>query len=82
MLPLYENFEWRVFAVLPDSPASEAGVTSDDQILTVDGRSANKLTMYSLSEILRRPPGTRIALLLRASTGRTRRVTLTLRELL
>ncbi|WP_309709057.1 aspartyl protease family protein [Armatimonas sp.] len=82
LLPLYENFEWRVFAVLPDSPASEAGVTTDDQILTVDGRSANKLNHYSLSELLRRPAGTKIPLQLRAVTGRIRRVNLILRELL
>ena len=82
LLPIYEESTWKIFGVLPDSPASEAGVTADDQILTVDGRSANKLTIYTLSELLRRSPGTLVVLLLRAPSGRTRRVKLTLRELL
>ena len=82
LLPIYEASEWRVFAILPDSPASEAGIEAGDQILTVDGRSANKLTLFTLSDLLRRAPGTKIPLLLRAPSGRTRRVKITLRELL
>ena len=82
LLPLREGGDWIVFDVLPDSPASDAGVRAGDQLLMVGERAAYKLTAYTLHELLRRPPGTRLPLLLRAPTGRTRRVTLTLRELL
>ncbi len=82
LLPIYEAFEWRVFDVLPNSPAQESGVLAGDQILTIEGRSANKLTRSSLDELLTRSPGTQLRLLLRAPSGRTRPVKLTLRELL
>ncbi|MBB6052202.1 aspartyl protease family protein [Armatimonas rosea] len=82
LLPIRESLDWVVFHVLPDSPASDSGIQAGDQLLLVDGRSAARLTASALNELLRRPTGTKIPLLLRAPSGRTRRVTLTLRELL
>lgn len=82
LLPVRQDLDWVVFHVLPSSPASEIGIEAGDQLLLVDGRSATRLSAYALNELLRRPVGTRIPLLLRAPSGRTRRVTLTLRELL
>lgn len=82
LLPVREGKNWVVFHVLPDSPASEAGIQAGDRLLFVNARATERLSAYTLNELFRQPVGTKLELNLRSAEGRARRVPLVLRELL
>lgn len=50
----------RILEVLENSPASDAGLVKDDQIVKVNGKDASELTVTKLGEMLERPGTYRI----------------------
>jgi hypothetical protein len=53
-----EGVDYRSFRVrnlLPNSPASEAGLRKDDVIVSVNGQAASSLTLSQLNEMFERP---------------------------
>ncbi len=71
-----------VRAVIPNSPATEAGVHEGDVVLAIDGTSIFRIEGWKVRDILRGEPGKQIVLHLRASDNTERDVTLTLRDLI
>ncbi len=69
-------------AVIPGSPATEAGVHAGDIVLAIDGTSIYRIAGWKVRDILRGEPGTKIVLRLRAPDKTERDATLTLRDLL
>jgi hypothetical protein len=70
-----------VVAVAANTPAAEAGLQKDDEIVAVDGAPAAQLSGWDFRRAVRRPPGSTLVLsVLRA--GQSRTITVTLRELL
>lgn len=69
----------RVEELLEDSPATEAGLQTDDVILSVDGRPAAELTLSTLHETLEKPIPHRISV---RRKGQTLQITLTPRRLI
>jgi len=69
-------------AVIPDSPATEAGVHEGDIVLAIDGTSIFRIEGWKVREILRGEPGKKIVLHLRAADNTERDATLTLRDLI
>jgi len=69
-------------AVIPDSPATEAGVHEGDIVLAIDGTSIFRIEGWKVREILRGEPGKKIVLHLRAADKTERDATLTLRDLI
>ena len=57
--------DYRVAHVLPDSPATDAGVREGDEVVAVDGRPTRALTMPEVEKLLR-TGGTRAITLRRA----------------
>jgi|KBSSwiStaDraftv2_1062776.scaffolds.fasta_scaffold24110_5 predicted aspartyl protease len=45
----------RVQRVLPKTPAEEAGLAPDDELVTFDGKPASELTLPAIREILKQP---------------------------
>lgn len=73
---------WEVEEVLEGSPAAAAGFVKGDQILTVDGKGPQALTLAELWSTCRHAPdGTRLVLKVKGGAGE-RTVTLVLRRLL
>ncbi len=70
-----------VALVLPDTPAAQAGISKDDEIVAVDGIAAKQLSSVDLKRRLRQAPSTRVALTL-ARAGKQREVLIELREIL
>jgi PDZ domain/Aspartyl protease len=70
-----------VGAVLPNSPATEAGLARGDVILTIDGVPTQDLTPPELAGLARRPAGTPMRLTVRRGDT-DREVTLIRRDLL
>lgn len=70
-----------VGALLPNSPATDAGLARGDVILTIDGVPTEKLTPAELVDLSRRPAGTPMRLTVRRGDT-DREVTLIRRDLL
>ncbi|HEX3462778.1 MAG TPA: aspartyl protease family protein [Candidatus Elarobacter sp.] len=70
-----------VGAVLPSSPAAQAGLARGDVILTIDGVPTQNLTPPQLAELSHRPAGTPMRLTVRRGEA-DREVTLIRRDLL
>jgi clan AA aspartic protease (TIGR02281 family) len=78
-----QDNDYVVIAVVPDSPATEAGLKVGDVVLALDGVGVNKLKSTGIQESFRRPAGTTVELLVRSAPDeKPRKVTLTLRDLL
>jgi hypothetical protein len=69
-------------AVIPESPAAEAGIHEGDIVLAIDGTSIYRIDGWKVRDILRGEIGKKIVLHLRAPDGTERDATLTLRDLL
>jgi len=69
-------------AVIPDSPATEAGIHEGDVVLAIDGTSVYRIEGWKVREILRGDPGRKVVLHLRAADKTERDATLTLRDLI
>jgi hypothetical protein len=69
----------RVLDVLEDSPASEAGLLKDDQILRVNDKSAPELGVTKLGELFERPGAYRLTV---RRGDKTIQTTLTTRKLI
>jgi hypothetical protein len=69
----------RVLDVLEDSPASEAGLLKDDQILRINDKSAPELGVTRLSELFERPGAYRLTV---RRGDKTITTTLTTRKLI
>jgi len=70
----------KVAWVLPNSPASEAGIKVDDEITEFDGRGPTEWKQGEVKESLRGPVGTKVKLrMLRGSE--VREIQITLRDL-
>ncbi|WP_207476184.1 S41 family peptidase [Arenibaculum pallidiluteum] len=65
-----------VVEVVPHSPASRAGIRVGDAILSVDGERADRMPLRDLSERLRGPSGSSIAVSFASDGGQPRRVSL------
>ena len=76
------NFnQFRVYGILPGSPAAEAGLLPNDQILAVNGLPAELYSLNGITKILKRKPGKIVRLRVRRG-GRILRHRLTLRDLI
>jgi hypothetical protein len=72
---------FKVVAVAAGSPAEDAGLKANDEIVAVDGTAAKELSGWDFRRAVRQPPNTKLALsILRA--GQPQSVVLTLKELL
>jgi len=69
----------RAIGVLSNTPASEAGITPGDTIVTVNGKPAGDVGLLGIRTLLHGPPGTVVKLTVMTGT-QTRDVTLTLRN--
>jgi len=69
-----------VIAPLEGSPAAEAGISSGNEVLAVDGVSTTELGLESTAARLRGPAGSSVLIQLRAPNGRAREVDLKRRE--
>jgi predicted aspartyl protease len=70
-----------VYSVEENSPAFEAGVRADDQILSINGKKAASLRLRSIHEMLKAGPGEEITLETKRG-GESRPVKFNLRRLL
>jgi predicted aspartyl protease len=69
----------RIMSVNPETPATEAGLRTDDEIVSIDGRRTPKMTLND-ARLLLRAPGTRRLEVRRG--GRLRQVRLETRRLI
>jgi len=68
----------KVVSPLPDTPAYEAGMDADDEILAVNGEETKDMTISCAVSKIMGPKGTRVTLRVRRpSTGETREMTIT-----
>ncbi|MGH3744330.1 MAG: S41 family peptidase [Mycobacteriales bacterium] len=65
-----------VASVVPGSPAQAAGIHPGDAILAVGGTDVSQESVDAVTEALAGPPGTRVTLLVRATGGTDRTVSL------
>jgi hypothetical protein len=72
---------FKVVAVAAGTPAAEAGLLVNDEIVAVDGTPSKLLSGWDFRRAIRRPPQTRLPLSI-VRAGDPRSVVLTLRELL
>ena len=56
---------YRVFAILPDSPAAAAGFLPNDELISVNGLPASMYSMSGLQRQLRKKPGKRVRMKVR-----------------
>lgn len=57
-----EDGRHRVVSVIPDTPAAQAGILSEDAILAVNGRSVQGLTLEQVVQRVKGEPGTDVRL--------------------
>jgi predicted aspartyl protease len=73
---------FRVAYLTPNAPAEEAGLRVGDEILMVNGKSAQVLSLSDIRKVLRDDsPGTKVLFGIRRG-GKSRRVVVTLRDLI
>jgi hypothetical protein len=72
---------FKVAAVASGTPAAEAGLQVDDEIIAVDGTPSKQLSGWDFRRAMRRPPGTKMTLSI-VRKGQPHTVVTTLRELL
>lgn len=53
---------YRVFSVLPDTPAQKAGLQPGDTIVAVDGKDTANLGIFEVVEAIRGPEGSKVTL--------------------
>jgi hypothetical protein len=70
-----------IMDVTTESAGARAGLSANEEILTVNGRAASRIPIEELREQFKGPVGTKISLLVRSRSGR-RTVLITLAELL
>jgi predicted aspartyl protease len=70
----------KVFEVVLNTPASEAGVLANDIVLMFNGRTMNATTRAELQSAMSGPVGSKLVLRLRGSGGVEREATVVLRE--
>lgn len=70
-----------VVLVGADTPAAQAGIVKDDEIVAIDGVAAKQLSGWDMKRKLRQAPGTRVTLTL-VREGKQRDVSVELREIL
>jgi hypothetical protein len=75
-----EGSAFEIADVIPDSPASNAGLKVGERILKVEGVEASALTVGSLRERLEQEPGSKVTLEVQAEDG-ARTVALVLEDL-
>jgi hypothetical protein len=61
MYPLRMAGRIMVYSVVQGSPAFEAGVRQDDELISINGQKAVLLKLKTISEMLRSQPGAKIA---------------------
>jgi hypothetical protein len=64
----------------PGTPAAAAGIAKGDVIISVNGVSTSTMTLRTLRDDFRAPPGTVYTLGITSKSGGTRTITLTLRD--
>ena len=62
-----------VVAVLPGSPAAEAGIRSRDLLITIDGRPSREMGIWEANEALRGAQGSEVSIFLDPVDGGDRR---------
>ena len=72
---------FRVAAVASGTPAAEAGLRVDDEIIAVDGIASQRLSGWDFGRAVRRPVGTKMTLSI-VRKGQPQTIVVTLRELL
>jgi Aspartyl protease/PDZ domain len=72
---------FKVATVSPGTPAAEAGLQADDEIVAVDGIASSQLSGWDFRRAVRRAPGTTLTLAI-IRDGHPQTAVLTLRELL
>ena len=72
---------FKVAAVSPGTPAAEAGIQVDDEIVAVDGIPSTQMSGWDFRRAVRRSPGTKLTLSI-LRDGHPQTTVLTLRELL
>jgi hypothetical protein len=76
------NGAFKVMSVLPKGPAAEAGLKEGDLLVAIDGKTPAELSLPAARRMLRsNPPATKIRLRVE-SGGKTRELTVTLRDLI
>ena len=61
MYPLRIAGKMMVYSVEQGSPAFEAGIRQDDELISINGQKAAPLKLKAISEMLRSQPGAKIA---------------------
>lgn len=72
---------FKVVAVAAQTPAAEAGLQVNDEIVAVDGKPSREVSGWDFRRATRLPPGTKLTLSI-VRSGQPLKVILTLRELL
>jgi S1-C subfamily serine protease len=62
---------WKVTAVIPDSPASAAGLKAGDHITTIDSKTAKQVNEDELRTLLKGPVGRSVRLEVGTAPGTT-----------
>jgi carboxyl-terminal processing protease len=71
----------KVVEPLPDSPAEEAGILSDDVIAKINGKTAKNISTDQAVRLITGPTGTTVTLSIRSPDGKTRDVPLRRRQI-
>ncbi len=72
---------FKVATVSPGTPAGEAGIKADDEIVAIDGMAAAQMSGWDFRRAVRRAPGTKLTLSI-IREGHPQPTEVTLRELL